>query len=64
VPGTKAITSYQYSTGAGVWKTVYAVHGAFTIKGLKSGKTYAVQLRAVSAVGAGTASKPYSVKIK
>ena len=64
VPGTKAITSYQYSTGAGVWKTVYAVRGAFTIKGLKSGKTYAVQLRAVSAVGAGAASKPYSVKIK
>jgi len=64
VPGTKAITSYQYSTGAGVWRTVYAVHGAFTIKGLKSGKTYAVQLRAVSAIGAGAASKPYSVKIK
>ena len=64
VPGKKAIASYQYSTGAGVWKTVYAVHGAFTIKGLKSGKTYAVQLRAVSAVGAGTPSKPYNVKIK
>ena len=64
VPGKKAIASYQYSTGAGVWKTVYAVHGAFTIKGLKSGKTYAVQLRAVSAVGAGAPSKSFNVKIK
>ena len=61
--GTSAITNYQYSLNDGTtWSNVasFNLYGA-TVSGLTAGTTYSISVRAVNAVGSGTASSSISV---
>jgi len=61
--GTSAITNYQYSLNDGsTWSNVasFNLYGA-TVSGLTEGTTYSISVRAVNAVGSGTASSSISV---
>ncbi len=64
--GGAAVTGYQYQLDGGTWTTAAATSSPLTITGLTNGVTYGVQIRAVNAVGGGTASnivnaKPFGV---
>lgn len=50
------ILSYQVRIDGGDWQAATQAGGRVTISGLTNGRTYDVQLRAVNAVGVGTAS--------
>ena len=62
--GGSAITNYQYSTDGGTSFTAFSpvtTGNPLTITGLTNGTTYSLALKAVNAVGAGTASSTVSV---
>jgi hypothetical protein len=62
--GGSSITNYQYSTNGGSTFTAFSpvnTTSPVTITGLTNGTTYSVQLKAVNAAGAGTASSSVSV---
>ena len=61
--GGSAITSYEYSLNGGLtWAaTVAGTTSPVTITGLTNGTEYTIKLRAVNAVGAGTASTQNAV---
>lgn len=66
--GGSAITSYQYRLGSGPWVTVTttagtAGHRRFSVTGLVNGRTYAVSVRAVNAVGAGSSASGASALV-
>jgi hypothetical protein len=62
--GGSSITNYQYSTDGGSTFNAFSpvdTTSPITITGLTNGTTYSVQLKAVNAAGAGTASSSVSV---
>ena len=59
--GGYAISTYQYSLNGGAWTSAGTAASPVNLTGLLNGTTYAVQLRAVNAVGAGAASGTVSV---
>ena len=62
--GGSSITNYQYSTDGGASFTAFSptdTTSPVTITDLTNGTTYSVQLKAVNAAGAGTASSSVSV---
>lgn len=60
--GGSPITGYQYqSTTGGPWTNAGSLSSPILLSGLTNGTTYSVSLRAVNAVGAGSASAPQSV---
>ena len=64
--GGSAITGYEYQLDGGAWLSASASSSPLTINGLNNGQTYAVQIRAVNAIGGGNAStavnaKPYGL---
>lgn len=61
--GGSPITNYEYSTDNTTWTAFSPAVAASpaTISGLTNGTTYAVRIRAVNAVGSGTASAAVSV---
>lgn len=61
---TAKVTSYQYSLNGGAWISVSASTRAITISHLKRATTYRVVVRALSAAGAGPASKPSSARTR
>jgi hypothetical protein len=51
-----AVTSYQYQLNAGAWVPAGSLVSPIVVTGLTNGTSYAVRLRAINAVGTGTAS--------
>ena len=58
--GGSPITDYEYALDGGAWVSASTTSSPFTITGLTNGTSYNVTLRAVNAVGAGTASAAVS----
>ncbi|HEY3925517.1 MAG TPA: fibronectin type III domain-containing protein [Acidothermaceae bacterium] len=57
--GGSAITSYQYQlVTSGAWTTASSSTSPIVVTGLTNGTTYQVSLRAINAVGNGTAAAP------
>ncbi|MCU1533836.1 MAG: fibronectin type protein, partial [Glaciihabitans sp.] len=56
--GGSPITSYQYRLNGGTWTNTGSMSTEFTIGALADGTSYAVEVRAVNAVGASSASSP------
>lgn len=54
--GGSSITGYQYQLNGGEWRNASTSTSPITIAGLTNGQSYTVALRAVNAVGGGTAS--------
>jgi hypothetical protein len=62
--GGAAITGYEYTLDGGVtWVAATLIDGEFVISGLTNGAEYTVQVRAITAVGAGAASEPVSITL-
>jgi hypothetical protein len=59
--GGSAITDYQYSTNGTTYTSVGKNSSPVTITGLTNGTSYSIYLKAVNAIGAGTASTAVSV---
>ena len=56
--GGAPITGYQYRIdGSGDWISIGSTETTHTISGLRNGKTYVIELRAVNAEGTGAAAK-------
>jgi titin len=59
--GGSSITAYEYTVDGGAhWTSTGTLGTSFTIGGLQNGQSYPVQLRAINAVGTGSASAPVS----
>lgn len=58
--GGSAVTSVEYRLNGGTWTASGGTSGSFTISGLTNGTAYAVEVRAVNAVGNGAASNSLS----
>ncbi|WP_336661024.1 fibronectin type III domain-containing protein [Leucobacter sp. USHLN153] len=54
--GGSAITDYEYSLDGGAWTSTGSTDSTITIVGLQNGTSYAVQIRAKNAAGAGSGS--------
>lgn len=54
--GGSDILRHDYRLDGGVWRSTGALTDSFTISGLTNGTTYDVEVRAINAAGAGTAS--------
>lgn len=60
--GGAPVTSYEYQLNGGAWvPSPASTSSPFTVTGLVNDQTYAVALRAVTAMGAGVASTPVNV---